>query len=904
MRFASIYLSNYIGIYNGMNLYDIHIDMTKCKNRITIIRGDNGSGKSTLVKAMSLFPDSNDSFIPGMVARKEIILVDGNVYYKLSFIHGIKPNGDRDTTKAYITKTFNNQAVELNENGNVSSYKDILYSELGLDANFAALSQLSNEDRGLADKKPAERKRFVNSIISSLDTYNSIYKTLTKRSSNYKSMINAIVAKLNVLGDESALTSNLDSIESKINHLQDLKDRAVASLAKEQSIITLLDPDGSIQNLNTNIMAELALAEKESSSIESIIDGLVSSNGISLNSIKRDHKSVVDRKNSLIIQNQIARNNIESLMRQKESEASELDQKIQRLATIQSRYSYETLVDKINSYKAELDNIQSELSSKVGVEDITSISKEEYILALETLRDLESYISSFKSCTDFSIIDSIVSEYVRTGCIPSRRDITGINSSKASVIESINRLSEERAIINSRLDILDKLKFRPSTCTDDTCEFIKEAVELSRSNPKDRLDYIDSLIYSQRVSVDEYDKVLRENEAYNDAVNKFALIIREIDKNGAILSKMPNGDMFRNKALFFDRLISGYSFEYMSTIYSYIDLANLFDTYKQIASIYNEYKAELKVYESKAEIIDSLQHDIEKINRSISLIVEQIEPINQEIFDRDITIAKLQELEGVYDAIEMQLEKKSPIDEKIRDYRSKLIDNEKKMSSITAALNRSVSISEEINQYNFNLAPLMKERDKILHSVQMMRDYIKERDELQANYDFIETIKYYSSPTTGIQLVFMELYMGKIIALANELLALLFGGQFAIQPFVINESEFRIPCLGSGYLNDDISSMSSSQIGMISMILSFALLHHSSTKYNIIKLDEIDGPLDYNNRMFFIDVLNSIMDIMGTEQCIMISHNSELQVDNSDVILLKHDTSNNDYRRGNVIWSY
>ena len=904
MRFASIYLSNYIGIYNGMNLYDIHIDMTKCKNRITIIRGDNGSGKSTLVKAMSLFPDSNDSFIPGMVARKEIILVDGNVYYKLSFIHGIKPNGDRDTTKAYITKTFNNQAVELNENGNVSSYKDILYSELGLDANFAALSQLSNEDRGLADKKPAERKRFVNSIISSLDTYNSIYKTLTKRSSNYKSMINAIVAKLNVLGDESALTSNLDSIESKINHLQDLKDRAVASLAKEQSIIALLDPDGSIQNLNTNIMAELALAEKESSSIESIIDGLVSSNGISLNSIKRDHKSVVDRKNSLIIQNQIARNNIESLMRQKESEASELDQKIQRLATIQSRYSYETLVDKINSYKAELDNIQSELSSKVGVEDITSISKEEYILALETLRDLESYISSFKSCTDFSIIDSIVSEYVRTGCIPSRRDITEINSSKASVIESINRLSEERAIINSRLDILDKLKFRPSTCTDDTCEFIKEAVELSRSNPKDRLDYIDSLIYSQRVSVDEYDKVLRENEAYNDAVNKFALIIREIDKNGAILSKIPNGDMFRNKALFFDRLISGYSFEYMSTIYSYIDLANLFDTYKQITSIYNEYKAELKVYESKAEIIDSLQHDIEKINRSISLIVEQIEPINQEIFDRDITIAKLQELEGVYDAIEMQLEKKSPIDEKIRDYRSKLIDNEKKMSSITAALNRSVSISEEINQYNFNLAPLMKERDKILHSVQMMRDYIKERDELQANYDFIETIKYYSSPTTGIQLVFMELYMGKIIALANELLALLFGGQFAIQPFVINESEFRIPCLGSGYLNDDISSMSSSQIGMISMILSFALLHHSSTKYNIIKLDEIDGPLDYNNRMFFIDVLNSIMDIMGTEQCIMISHNSELQVDNSDVILLKHDTSNNDYRRGNVIWSY
>ena len=88
------------------------------------------------------------------------------------------------------------------------------------------------------------------------------------------------------------------------------------------------------------------------------------------------------------------------------------------------------------------------------------------------------------------------------------------------------------------------------------------------------------------------------------------------------------------------------------------------------------------------------------------------------------------------------------------------------------------------------------------------------------------------------------------------------------------------------------------------MIISFALLHNSSTKYNIIKLDEIDGPLDYNNRVFFTDVLNRIMDIMGTEQCIMISHNSELQVDTSDVILLKHDRNNPDFTRGNIIWSY
>ena len=55
-----------------MGLYEIHIDMTKCKNNIIIIRGDNGSGKSTLMKSLNVFPDPNDSFIPGLAAFKEI----------------------------------------------------------------------------------------------------------------------------------------------------------------------------------------------------------------------------------------------------------------------------------------------------------------------------------------------------------------------------------------------------------------------------------------------------------------------------------------------------------------------------------------------------------------------------------------------------------------------------------------------------------------------------------------------------------------------------------------------------------------------------------------------------------------------------------------------------------------
>jgi DNA repair exonuclease SbcCD ATPase subunit len=144
--------------------------------------------------------------------------------------------------------------------------------------------------------------------------------------------------------------------------------------------------------------------------------------------------------------------------------------------------------------------------------------------------------------------------------------------------------------------------------------------------------------------------------------------------------------------------------------------------------------------------------------------------------------------------------------------------------------------------------------------------------------------------------------MNKIIITANELLSMLFNGEFSLRPFVVNESEFRIPCVGNGLMHDDISSMSTAQKSMISMILSFAILYQSSTKYNVISVDEIDGGLDTNNRAYFTSLLDKLMGLLNCEQCFIISHNDELNTSSADLILLKNDI---DYSyQGNVIWKY
>ena len=295
--------------------------------------------------------------------------------------------------------------------------------------------------------------------------------------------------------------------------------------------------------------------------------------------------------------------------------------------------------------------------------------------------------------------------------------------------------------------------------------------------------------------------------------------------------------------------------------------------------------------------------EIDRINSRLTDIEGQIVPVQSALAMNDKALITLQKNLGIYQSIAEEEKKSREISGYIEENEKLYKENKEKITQFNAASRSAIKQTERIEEINKELTPLMHERDRLNHQMRLVDDYNRELYELNNQYNILETIRYYSSPTTGIQLVFMEMYMGKIIQVANDLLSMFFNGQFRIMPFIINETEFRIPCAGDGIINDDISSMSSAQIAMISMILSFSFLYSSNSRYNILKLDEIDGPLDSNNRIMFVDVLNSVMNMMGTEQCIMISHNTELQVEDADIILLKS-SENNDYMHGNIIWKY
>jgi hypothetical protein len=169
----------------------------------------------------------------------------------------------------------------------------------------------------------------------------------------------------------------------------------------------------------------------------------------------------------------------------------------------------------------------------------------------------------------------------------------------------------------------------------------------------------------------------------------------------------------------------------------------------------------------------------------------------------------------------------------------------------------------------------------------------------------IETLKKYCSPTAGgIQTVFMQMYMSKTLELANNVLGILFNGEYKLLDFVINEDEFRIPFIGSGLPVDDISSGSASQICIMGTVINLVLLYQASTKYNIARLDEVDAGLDNRNRSGFVDWLRQIMPILNISQLITISHSIEIDSSFVDIIKLKSYPEYETSVTGNVIWDY
>ena len=888
MRLLRLRLKNYIGIFNGMGLEDIEIDFSKCTHRILIIKGDNGTGKSTIFKALTPLSDSSINFIEEKTAIKEIsYMMNDNTIVNIKY-ESVFKDKTRKPTKCYMSKiTQDGTVTNINPTNNITTAKEIIYDLFGLDDNFIILSQLSANKKGLGGLKPSERKRYVNNIVSSLSAYSEMNKLMTTKSSVLKSILASISTKLSQIGNIELVKNNIVKNEEALSSLKQKEESLVYKIASLNNKISEIDTTGNYLDTYKDLSFRKTILEKEMKDLPETKE--YSEDSLIIN--EKEFSKYEAREEFL---KQIIKDSFDKELSIKD----EIDENTTKLESLYDNNILSDVKDKINSTKLELSKYEK---FTYLIDDYINITDQDYELSNNAIDKFNSNIDILISSYSKPIIeDCLKYENKPKANINFDGVIRGLES-------SLQEQQETKNIVLELKRSSDSFKNIPNDCNHkETCPFIKEVVEShKRLNDYPTLDSILSNIDSTNSKLEEVKIGYEKETTKTICSNEIKSIIDHIESILPIINKFPNTNIQKKDITHCIR----------EGLYLPADLSNYIEN-KNIITIISSLRENLKNLEETKSKIEgsskesiSLRSTLERLNLELDEVIKNKKSNVQELDD---IVNKKNEINTILNSIHIAKINKEKYEKFSKEYEevcNSIKEMDKNAESLQTLKEEFRLNSSELNVLrNDDLLNIKRSIEKDKYQLVLYDQYKKDYNEYMTKFNELQMLKKYTS-IHGIQTVYMSVFMNSILQETNNLLRYLFGGRFALQPFIINESEFNIPCADTeGRVREDISLMSDSQLSMISMLISFVLLKKSSDNYNIIKLDEVDDNLDNINRIQFSILIEHIMSGLGFDQCLIISHNNELDLSNTDIVVLKLESQemvDSLYNSGgNIIFSY
>lgn len=893
MRLLRLRLENYIGIYNGMGLNHIEIDFSKCIHKVLIIKGDNGTGKSTIFKALTPLADSSINFIPDKTAIKEIAYeTDFQTILNIKYESVVK-DGIRRPTKCYLNRLNPDGSIEnLNPSNNITTAKKVIYDILGIDDNFITLSQLSANKKGLGGLKPSERKRYVNSIISSLAVFNNIHKMISTKSTVLKSIIDSYITKLNQIGNVAIVEDAIKKDTLALKELDNKKNGLISEIATIKAELARLDTSGNFLNDYKDLSMRKIILEKEIRELPDIEE-------YSEEKLIQYEKDMARYEANEEMLSSRAKEILDN-----ESELSNNITELQiKLDSLYDKDHMDDLNSKIESTKKELESYKPFFSL---FETYKNISEQDYETVKLVIEKFNSTVETiFQAYSETVRKESMNS--LRTGKNEVILDHTEILSGLEKQLEDLRTEKRDVEFLNNRSKDYNKI---PDDCNHKSdCSFIKDIVEAKNLlKSRQSLYSLSTKINSTLDAIESAKNLAEENMMKTQCLYEMKSILEYIQSMSKIIRKFPGTESLDSINTLYHNIEYGIRLNFESV--------DKYQEFKNISTIVSALEDDLHSYESAKEKLISANAEIRILQEKIDTDLKNLSTIRDSKVSVLAEIEKIRssklEIKSVLDSIryaKINKEKFEEVSEELQSITSKIDSMEKDTLAIKELTDRLNRRGAELSALqNTDLPALTKAIEENKYRIVLFEQYTRDSQEYGAKYNEIQMIKKYTS-IHGIQTVYMSVFMNSILNMTNALLTLLFRGRFTLQPFIINENEFNIPCADSeGRVREDISLMSDSQLSMISMLISFVLLRNSSNKYNIIKLDEVDDNLDNMNRIQFSILIEQIMIDLGFDQCLIISHNNELDLSNTDIVILKMESQemiDSLYNSGgNIVFSY
>ena len=893
MRLLSLRLENYIGIYNGMGLSSIEIDFSKCIHKVLIIKGDNGTGKSTIFKALTPLADSSIDYIPDKTAIKEIAYeTDFQTILNIKYESLVK-DGIRRPTKCYLNRLNPDGSIEnLNPSNNITTAKEVIYDILGIDDNFITLSQLSANKKGLGGLKPSERKRYVNSIISSLAAFNSIHKLITTKSTVLKSIIDSYVTKLSQIGNIAIVEDAIKKDTLALKELDNKKNGLISEIATIKAELSRLDSSGNFLDDYKNLSMRKIILEKEIRElpdIEEYSEEKLIQYEKDMAKYEANEEMLSSRAKELLDEESKINNNITELTI--------------KLDSLYNKEHMDDLNSKIESTKKELESYKPYFHLFKTYKDISEQDYETVKLVIEKFNStVENIFQTYSETVRKESMNSL-----RTGKKEVILDHTEILSGLEKQLEDLRTEKHNVEFLNNRSKDYNKI---PDDCNHKSdCPFIKDVVEAKNAlRSRQSLYSLSTKINSTLDAIESAKNLAEENMIKTQCLYEMKSILEYIQSMSKIIRKFPGTESLDSINTLYHNIEHGIRLNFESV--------DKYQEFKNISTIVSALEEDLHSYETAKEKLISANAEIRILQEKIDTDLKNLSTIRDSKLSIFAEIEKIRsgklEIEMILDSIRYAKINKAKFEEvssELNEITNKIESMEKNtvlIKDLIDKLNRRASELSALQ--NTDLPAISKAIEENKYRMVLFEQYTRDSQEYAAKYNEVQMIKKYTS-IHGIQTVYMSVFMNSILNTTNTLLRLLFGGRFALQPFIINENEFNIPCADSeGRVREDISLMSDSQLSMISMLISFVLLRNSSNRYNIIKLDEVDDNLDSMNRIQFSILIEQIMNDLGFDQCLIISHNNELDLSNTDIVILKMESQemiDSLYNSGgNIVFSY
>lgn len=916
MKIAYLLLENYIGIHDGLNQSKIEIDFSKNDKRIILLLGKNGSGKSTILSTLHPYSETFDSrstlIVPGKEGYKEIHIQKDSDMYFIRHFYGKK-------NKSFIAK--NDIENELNKNGGIRTFEDIVEQELGVTKDFFKLNKVSSTTTNFVDMNSSSRKQFIGKFMPNIDEYLSAFQIVNGKINVQNKEIKFINEEVSKLGDKDIILQEISSESKDLNLVNKL---LIKVSSEELSLRNRITEEEEELSNNQELIDEYNELSKSKVEVENSLNSYIekypnSFKDKSVNDINTDLNDFKSRKATVektLISTNLQKSKLEEAVNHVLLETSSLSSEEKQYASFANE-NIETLNQNLKKRENKLASL---LDKKKGL--------------LEVIDD--DYSSDKFSLQDFSNNTNILSNIVHS-ISANWKDIT--QNSEYDMFSSM--FNDSGTGTESVAELHKTLTRRAKLLKENKSSLKKEIVDLKDQKLTEEVSSeIVALCKDKTCGVYKRNKAFKDVSAnLTEKENQLTKVSDELEacEESLTLATSFVDDMSDIKGAFealkknkfflsFEKfqVIAEMTFdEFMTVLFNELTTSTLIENYFNVDNEFYLLQVNIEIKNEEEQIV-SAKSRIKSLSETEDLLKSFKERKILNVTKRNELTPKLQEVSTFSDELTNEvskLVKKITVFETVKDIHQQYETLDKNLKvfekSFTAIKNRMAKLEEmkasfkSVSESVESQKKLVETQTAKLDSLKMKKIRFDEFDERKNKV--IEKRKIYQyirdavDMKTGIPLILLGSYVEDIKINTNNLLSKAFKNDFVVS-FKITDSEFSIPVFKNNSIADDILECSGGQQALVKTALSLGIITQaiktSSKGYNIIYLDEIDAELDTTNRRAFINILNTQLDILNNEQCFVITHNDGFTQADVGLVLLPGaavDTDDSDFMQNKDI---